>query len=106
MPEIRVITRNGEQQSIAFTPGTSLMQAITEGGIHELQALCGGVCSCATCHVFVDPGFAARLDAVSDDEDGLLSGSAHRCEQSRLSCQIRLTDALDGLLVTIAPEDE
>ena len=106
MPEIRVITRNGEQQSIVFTPGTTLMQAITEGGIHELQALCGGVCSCATCHVFVDPAFAARLDAVSDDEDGLLSGSAHRREQSRLSCQVRLTEQLAGLLVTIAPEDE
>lgn len=106
MPEVTVITRNGEPQTIAFTPGTTLMQAITEGGVYELQALCGGVCSCATCHVFVDPAFANQLDAVSEDEDGLLSGSGHRCGQSRLSCQIRLTAALDGLRVTIAPEDE
>jgi 2Fe-2S ferredoxin len=106
MPEVRVITREGEQKNITFTSGTSLMQAITEGGIYELQALCGGVCSCATCHVFVDPGFANRLEPISEDEDGLLSGSEHRCEQSRLSCQIRLTDELDGLLVTVAPEDE
>jgi len=106
MPEVRVITRDGEQKAIAFTPGTSLMQVITEGGVYELQALCGGVCSCATCHVYVDPAFASRLEPVSDDEDGLLSGSTHRNEHSRLSCQIRLTDGLDGLLVTVAPEDE
>ena len=106
MQEIIVTTRAGEQKTIPFTPGTSLMQAITEGGIYELQALCGGVCSCATCHVYLDPDFASRCEPVSDDEDGLLSGSEHRREQSRLSCQIRLTDDLNGLRVSIAAEDE
>ncbi len=106
MPEVIVTTRSGEQQAIPFTPGTTLMQAITEGGIYELQALCGGVCSCATCHVHIDAGHSAELPTVSEDEDGLLAGSEHRSERSRLSCQIRLTDALDGLRVTIAAEDE
>jgi len=105
MPKVIVTTRDSEQQSIPFTAGTSLMQAISEGGVHELLALCGGVCSCATCHVFVDPAFADRVGSISEDEDGLLAGSEHRCERSRLSCQIRLTDDLDGLQVTIAPED-
>lgn len=105
MPEIIVTTRDGAQKQIAFTPGASLMQAMTEGGIDEVLALCGGVCSCATCHVHVDPEFASLIGPASEDEDGLLSGSNHRCEHSRLSCQIRLTDGLDGLRVTIAPED-
>ncbi|MCB1689129.1 MAG: 2Fe-2S iron-sulfur cluster binding domain-containing protein [Halioglobus sp.] len=106
MPEITVVTRSGEQKSIPFTPGMSLMQAITEGGIYELQALCGGVCSCATCHVHIDADFKERVGDASEDEDGLLSGSEHRCQASRLSCQISLTGDMEGLRITIAPEDE
>lgn len=105
MPEIIVTTREGEEKSLAFTAGMSLMQAICEGGIDELLALCGGVCSCATCHVHVDRAYFHRLEAISEDEDGLLSGSEHRRENSRLSCQVRLTGELDGMRVTIAPED-
>lgn len=105
MPEIIVTTREGEEKSLAFTAGVSLMQAICEGGVDELLALCGGVCSCATCHVHVDSEYFNRLEAISEDEDGLLSGSGHRRENSRLSCQVRLTGELDGMRVTIAPED-
>ena len=105
MPEIIVTTRDGEEKSLAFTSGMSLMQAICEGGIDELLALCGGVCSCATCHVHVDRAYFHRLEEISEDEDGLLSGSEHRRENSRLSCQVRLTGELDGMRVTIAPED-
>jgi len=105
MPEAVVITRAGQRLVVPFTPGTSLMQAITEGGVDEVLALCGGVCACATCHVHVDPAHVGRLGPVSEDEDGLLSGSQHRRDQSRLSCQIRLTAEMDGLQVTVAPED-
>lgn len=105
MPEIMVTTREGEQKSVPFSAGTTLMQALTEGGVDELMALCGGVCSCATCHVHVDPKFSTRFEPAGEDEEALLSGSEHKCELSRLSCQIRLTDDLDGLRVTVAPED-
>jgi 2Fe-2S ferredoxin len=105
MPEIIVTTREGEQQTLPFSNGASLMQTICEGGVDELLALCGGVCSCATCHVHIDDEFLNRLTPISDDEDGLLSGSEHRRHNSRLSCQVRMTDDLDGLRVTIAPED-
>jgi 2Fe-2S ferredoxin len=81
------------------------MQAIRDSGIHELVALCGGLCACATCHVYVDDSFVDALPAADADESGLLEGSSHLKENSRLSCQFRLTDALDGLRVTIAPED-
>jgi 2Fe-2S ferredoxin len=105
MPEIIVTNRQGQQRTLAFSPGASLMQAICEGGVDELLALCGGVCSCATCHVHVDSEYFSRLEPVGEDEDGLLSGSEHRRANSRLSCQIRLTDDHHGMQVTIAPED-
>ena len=76
-----------------------------KAGFDELLALCGGCCSCATCHVVVDPAFADKLPKMSEDEDDLLESSDHRAETSRLSCQIPFTADLDGLHVTIAPED-
>ena len=81
------------------------MEVIRDSGFDELLALCGGCCSCATCHVYVDPAFAGSVEPMSEDENDLLDSSDHRNETSRLSCQIHLTDALDGLKVTIAQED-
>jgi ferredoxin, 2Fe-2S len=81
------------------------MELIRDNGFDELLALCGGCCSCATCHVFVDDSFADKLPAMSEDENDLLDSSDHRAGNSRLSCQLQFTDALDGLKVTIAPED-
>ena len=71
----------------------------------ELLALCGGCCSCATCHVHIDTRFLAQLPAMSEDEDDLLDGPEHRSEASRLSCQIRLATPVNGIIVQIAPED-
>ena len=105
MPEIIVTTRDGAQQTIDFNEGTTLMQALVEGGVDELLALCGGVCSCATCHVHIDPAFYSQQDPRSEDEDALLSGSEYKNDHSRLSCQVRLTNSLDGMRVTVAPED-
>ncbi len=81
------------------------MEALREAGFDEILALCGGCCSCASCHVYVDPAFLARLPDPSPDEDELLESSSHRRATSRLSCQIPLSDSIDGLAVTIAPED-
>ena len=74
-------------------------------GFDELLALCGGCCSCATCHVHVDPAHVDRLPPMSDDENDLLDSSSYRNELSRLSCQIQFGNDLDGLAVTIAPEE-
>jgi 2Fe-2S ferredoxin len=79
------------------------MEAIRASDIEEIFAICGGCCSCATCHVYVGPLQAEGLPEMGADEDGLLACSRHRTERSRLSCQIRLTAALDGLRVEIAP---
>jgi 2Fe-2S ferredoxin len=105
MPELIVTTREGETSTIEASSSLSVMEAIRDAGFDELLALCGGVCSCATCHVYVDPAFATLLPAISEDEDDLLESSSHRRPTSRLSCQIRLDDTLSGLRVTIAEED-
>ena len=105
MPKLIVVTREGEEKELQGETGLSVMEVIRDGGVDELLALCGGCCSCATCHVMVDTDFADQLPAMSEDENDLLDSSDHRTAQSRLSCQIMLTEALDGLKVTIAPED-
>jgi len=105
MPKLIVVTRNGEEREVTGEAGLSVMEVIRENGFDELLALCGGCCSCATCHVHVDPEFAAKLPKMSEDENDLLDCSSDRDDRSRLSCQIRFSDALDGLRVTIAAED-
>jgi ferredoxin, 2Fe-2S len=105
MPEVFVTTRNGEVHTLSAASGLTVMEAIRDSGVGELLALCGGACSCATCHVHVDPAFAGVIPALGDDESDLLDSSSHRDERSRLSCQIRLSDDLSGLRVTIAQED-
>ena len=105
MPKLVVVNRSGEESTVEAAAGLSVMEAIRDNGFDELLALCGGCCSCATCHIFVDPAFADKLSKMSEDENDLLESSDHRNETSRLSCQVQLTADLDGLKVTIAPED-
>lgn len=105
MPKLVVVNRAGEEKAVEATSGLSVMEAIRDNGFDELLALCGGCCSCATCHVHVDPAFMSQLPPMGDDENDLLDSSDHRGETSRLSCQLQMSDALDGLRVTIAEED-
>lgn len=105
MPQLIVTTREGETLTLDAGPGLTAMETIRNAGLDEMLALCGGVCSCATCHVHVDPAFASLMPAMSEDENDLLESSEHRDARSRLACQIRLSDALSGLRVTIAEED-
>ena len=105
MPKLVVVTREGQESTVEVEDGLTVMEAIRDNGFDELLALCGGCCSCATCHVMVDPAFGDKLPEMSEDEDDLLESSDHRAENSRLSCQIPFTSELEGLKVTIAPED-
>ncbi len=105
MATVFVTDRSGTTTEIEIRPNITLMQTITDAGISDLLALCGGVCSCATCHVHVDDSLALKLTPISEDEDCLLDGSSHRQQHSRLSCQIRMSPEFDGLRVTIAAED-
>jgi ferredoxin, 2Fe-2S len=105
MAQLIVVTRDGTEKAIEAQAGLSVMEIIRDAGFDELLALCGGCCSCATCHVHIDADSADGLPAMSEDENDLLDSSSFRNESSRLSCQIPFSAALDGLRVTIAPED-
>ena len=83
-------------------PGQSLMQAAVDANLTGIQADCGGLLTCATCHVVVQGDWLAKLPAITSDEDGMLAFTAQTREPgSRLSCQIMLTQELDGLLVSL-----
>ena len=105
MPQLTVVTREGEARVLDGEAGLSVMEVIRDGGVDELLALCGGCLSCATCHVHVDPEFLDQLLTMDRDEDDLLDSVSDRDATSRLSCQIPFTAALDGLKVTIGAED-
>ncbi|MCE7798302.1 2Fe-2S iron-sulfur cluster-binding protein [Sphingobium sufflavum] len=105
MPDLIVIDRDGNETTVPSPSDRTVMEVIRDAGFDDMLALCGGCCSCATCHVFVDPAQADLLPAISADETDLLDTSNHRTEYSRLSCQIQLTESLSGLRVTLAPDD-
>lgn len=103
MDQVTVICRDGSERTIEAPGDLSLMEAIRDAGIDELMALCGGCCSCATCHVYVED-HEGTLTPIASDEDDLLDSSDRRTEKSRLSCQLRLN--VGGIRrVRIAPED-
>lgn len=105
MPHLIVVTRDGAEHVVEATEGLSVMEIVRDAGIDELQALCGGCLSCATCHIHVDPAFVALLDAPSDDEAELLDTSSDRDAYSRLSCQIPFNDHIANMRFVIAQED-
>ena len=105
MAKLIVVTRDGTEHEIEGDTGLTVMENIRDAGFDELLALCGGCCSCATCHVHVESAAADLLPAMSEDENDLLDSTTDRDEGSRLSCQLPFTDAMDGLKVRIAAED-
>ena len=105
MVRLVVTNRAGQQVKVEASSGISLIENIRELD-SSVDAICGGLCACATCHVHIDPAWANRLPQRQEEETLLISDSANYiAEQSRLSCQIQLTKDLDGLEFTIAPEE-
>ena len=99
-----VVDRDGTEHVIDAKPGLKLMEILRELD-YGVAAVCGGLCSCASCHVYVDPAWVDRLPKKQSDEQDLLTElSDYRPEVSRLSCQVDFTEALDGLKVSIAPD--
>jgi 2Fe-2S ferredoxin len=102
MPSITYIHPDGTEEEVQADAGTSVMMAAVTHDVDGIVAECGGSLMCATCHVYVDDAFAGRLPDVSPDEDEMLEAAAsERLPTSRLSCQIELTDELDGLVVRL-----
>lgn len=105
MPTLTVVDRAGEERTVDAEVGLSVMEVLKINGFDDMLALCGGCCSCATCHVHVDAAYLDRLPPVSEDEDDLLDSVEDRDATSRLSCQLPVSEALDGMRVVIAKED-
>ena len=104
MPLLKVVDRDGREHDVPARSGQKLMETLRELD-YGISAICGGMCSCATCHVYIDGDWAAKIPTAMSDERELIAELAHHKSGSRLSCQIEMTDALDGLRVTIAPDE-
>ncbi len=105
MPQLVVTGRDGVARRVEATAGRSAMEAMLYAGTQGLFAFCGGWGVCATCHVYVAPGFSAVLEPPGEMELAMLDHSPHRTGTSRLACQITISETLDGLSLTVAPED-
>lgn len=106
MVKVTYVDSGNTARTIEAAPGVSVMAAARSNDIPEIESDCGGVCTCAACHVYVDPGWVDRTGTASKVENGLLSLQETRQPNSRLSCQITITEALDGLVIqTLEPEE-
>lgn len=101
MPKITFISHNGKENVVDATEGLSLMSAAIDNGVPGIDADCGGECSCATCHVMVADGWYAKTGGPNTNEEAMLDLNPERTPTSRLSCQIKVTQALDGLVVNV-----
>lgn len=100
-PTITFIGSDGIVTKVAADPGETAMEAARRSDVSGILAECGGCCSCATCHVHVDPAWMDRVGPPGDEEQFTLDGAFDVQPNSRLSCQIEVTEALDGLLLTV-----
>lgn len=105
MPSIVVVDQSGTEHIVNARAGCRVMEILRELD-YGVAAVCGGLCACATCHVYVDERWTAQLpDKQSDEQDALSVLSHYREAVSRLSCQVIMTAELHGLRVTIAPDE-
>jgi len=105
MPRITYIEHNGTQHTVDVPVGLTVMEGAVNNNIPGIDADCGGACACSTCHVYVDPAWVGKLPAREDMEVDMLDFAFEPNERSRLTCQIKVTPALDGLVVQM-PEKQ
>ena len=102
MPTIKFVAADGNVTELDADNGSTVMQVALMQGLRGINADCGGACQCATCHVYVDEAWTGRLPAVEEQEDAMLeSAAAERRANSRLSCCLTMSDALDGIVVRL-----
>ena len=105
MPLVKFVTHDGNTKEVDVEVGTNLMQAAVDNGIDGIVAECGGACSCATCHCYIDENWVAKTGEPNETEKEMLECVLDPQANSRLSCQVESTDAMDGLVVNI-PESQ
>ncbi len=101
MPQVKFIEFNGTKHNIDANNGDSIMVTATSNLVPGIDADCGGECSCATCHVLINAEWQTKLVATSDTEESMLDLNPDRTAESRLSCQITMSDDLDGIVVNL-----
>jgi 2Fe-2S ferredoxin len=105
MATIRVVDRDGIEHQVQGRTGVKLMETLREYD-YGVTAICGGLCSCATCHIFIDPEWVTRLpDPQGDEKELLVELQNYEAGRSRLSCQVDFNEALDGIRLTVAPDE-
>ena len=105
MPKIIYQTRDGSRHEVEVETGYSVMEGAINNNIEGIVAECGGACACATCHGYIDEAWVEKLTAMDDMEDSMLDAAFERKANSRLTCQIEVSDELDGLVVHVAEND-
>jgi len=105
MPKITYVDSSGTERTVEGKNGMTVMETAIKHNVPGIDADCGGACACATCHVYVDPAFGDKVGKPSAMEQSMLDFAENVRETSRLSCQIKIRDDLDGLRVT-TPESQ
>lgn len=105
MPKITYVTTDGERHELEVENGYSVMEGAINNDIDGIVAECGGACACATCHAYIDEKWLEKLPEMDDMEDSMLDAAFERKANSRLTCQIEVSDALDGLVVYVGEND-
>lgn len=105
MPKIIYITGDGVRHEIVVENGYSVMEGAINNDIDGIVAECGGACACATCHSYVDDAWLEKLPPMDDMEDSMLDAAYERKYNSRLTCQIEVTDELDGLVIHVGANE-
>jgi len=105
MPKLVVVDRDGVRQEVEAPEGLSVMEIAQQNGL-DLEGACEGSLACATCHVIVDKEWFDKLEPSSDNEEDMLDMAFGVTQTSRLGCQIRMSDELDGLTVTLPPKED
>jgi 2Fe-2S ferredoxin len=105
MPKIIYQTPDGTRHEVEVENGYSVMEGAINNNIEGIVAECGGACACATCHSYIDEAWTGKLAAMDDMEDSMLDAAFERKDNSRLTCQIEVSDELDGLVIHVADNE-
>ena len=105
MSKVTYVEFGGEQHVVEVQPGLSVMEGAVQNSVPGIAAICGGACACATCHVYIDEAWRSRTGARNELEESMLEMADDVQPNSRLACQIKMTDELDGLVVHMPDSD-
>jgi len=106
MPKITYVAPDGTRHDVVVENGYSVMEGAVNNDIGGITAECGGACACATCHSYIDEAWLDRMPPMDDMEDNMLDAAYERKDNSRLTCQIEVSDELDGLVIHVAENED